>query len=250
MCGRYTLTADQEALQAALGIEILLGTHPRPRFNIAPTQEAPAIVAAGGGTKDAVVRALRWGLVPSWARDPAIGSRMINARSETVAEKPAFRAAFRSGRCLVPADGFYEWTPDPEAGGAKRPWWIHRSGRAPFTFAGLRERWGGGGSGADALETFTLLTAPAMGPVERLHHRMPVVVPEAYRAAWLHEAGEGDALAELLAEVLAVGAEVAGGWRYHPVSRRVNRPSEDDAGLIEAFSGDANEGGQGSLFGS
>ncbi len=246
MCGRYTLTVDQEALQVALGIEVLVAAHPAPRFNVAPTQQAPVIVTEGGEPGVVAVRSLRWGLVPSWARDPAIGSRMINARSETVAAKPAFRKAFRNGRCLVPADGFYEWTPDPEGAGPKVPWWIHREGRVPFTFAGLRERWDGGGEGGGgALETFTILTAPAAGPVERLHHRMPVVVPEGLREAWLHGPGSD----EVLARVLARGGEVAEGWHFHQVSRRVNRPSEDDAGLVEAVSGDAEEGGQGSLFG-
>lgn len=260
MCGRYTLTLDQEALAAALGVAQLLaeggsrdqgppgeregdpilpptaptapthlsspsspeaGAHPRPRYNVAPTQEAPVVVPGRG------LAAHRWGLIPSWAEDPAIGSRLINARSETAHRKPSFRHAFRRGRCLVPVDGFYEWVPE---GGRKTPWWIHRPDRAPFTLAGLREVWTPPGGGPP-LETFTILTCEAVGELRRLHHRLPLLVAPEHRGAWLH-GPQADPEAEIAALLGGVAGE-ADALTAHPVSTRVNRPSEDDPGLVE-----------------
>jgi putative SOS response-associated peptidase YedK len=240
MCGRYTLTVDQEALAAALGVEVLLEDHPRPRFNIAPTQAAPVWTATG-------VRPLRWGLVPSWADDASGAGRLINARSETVTRKPSFREAFRTGRCLVPADGFYEWvTPgarsEGEGGGAagkKAPWWIHRSDRAVLTFAGIRAQWSPPGGGPE-LETFTILTCEAAGEIRSLHHRMPVVVVPELRHTWLetgrgrgHPSGSalpadsaspgGPSRSEpdsLVQSVVEAAREAVGEFRAHPVSGR------------------------------
>jgi putative SOS response-associated peptidase YedK len=225
MCGRYTLTVDQEALSAALGVELLLSDHPSPRYNVAPTQEAPVLV---GGE----VRRLRWGLVPPWTDDPSKGARLINARSETVATKPSFREAFRSGRCLVPADGFYEWvSADGTGAPGKTPWWIHAPGREVFTFAGLHARWTPAGGGP-ALDTFTILTCDAVGGVERLHDRMPVVVPSELREAWLH--GEGSTAGDVDLERVLEGARRVGeSLRAHPVSKRVNRPGIDDPRLVD-----------------
>lgn len=251
MCGRYTLTVDQEALSAALGVEVLLADHPRPRFNIAPTQAAPVWTATG-------LRPLRWGLVPSWADDASGAGRLINARSETVAAKPSFREAFRTGRCLVPADGFYEWVPpgprsDGESGGAagkKVPWWIHLSGRPVLTFAGIHARWSPPGGGPD-LETFAILTCEAAGEIRSLHHRMPVMVVPELRQAWLEaETGRGRSSPSrgrpastrepagresepLVQSVVEAALEAAGEFRAHPVSQRVNRPGEDDPSLVE-----------------
>jgi len=222
MCGRYTLTVDQEALSAALGVELLLSDHPSPRFNVAPTQEAPVLV---GGE----VRRLRWGLVPSWADDPSKGARLINARAETVATKPSFREAFHSGRCLVPADGFYEWvSADGTGAPGKTPWWIHAPGRGVLTFAGLHARWTPPGGGP-ALETFTILTCDAVGGIQRLHDRMPVVVPPELREAWAEDPEDRVDMDRLLEAARRVG----GSLRAHPVSRRVNRPGNDDPSLVD-----------------
>ncbi|TVP45543.1 MAG: SOS response-associated peptidase [Gemmatimonadales bacterium] len=250
MCGRYTLTVDQEALSAALGVEVLLSEHPSPRYNVAPTQEAPVLV---GGPVGGEVRRLRWGLVPSWADEPSKGARLINARSETVATKPSFREAFRSGRCLVPADGFYEWVTaqrDGPGAAGKIPWWIHAPDRRVLTLAGLHARWAPAGGGP-ALETFTILTCDAVGEIARLHDRMPVVVPSELRGVWMQGGGpggpgsaggpgpaggggEGDTAPEVDMGRLLDGARRAGGaLRAHPVSRRVNRPGPDDPALVE-----------------
>jgi putative SOS response-associated peptidase YedK len=252
MCGRYTLTLDQEALQVALGVEVLLQVHPRPRFNIAPSQKAPVVLREPDGDGPPVVRALRWGLVPGWARDPTVGNRLINARSETVASKPSFREAFRARRALVPADGFYEWSTGlPRTPGApepaprpRTPWLIHRPERELFTFAGLWE-WAQPPGSEAPLHTFTLLTAPAAGAMAGLHHRMPVVVHPLLRRAWL-EAEDGE---EVLAAVLDQAVGEGEAMTADPVSTRVNTPAHDDPELVVSVDPPPPEPEQGSLFG-
>lgn len=244
MCGRYTLTVDQEALTRALGVERLLGgpeLHPRPRFNVAPTQPAPILLPGR------VLVAHRWGLVPPWAKDERGGARLINARSETVDRKPSFRDAFRSGRCLVPVDGFYEWAPTGGGSGAgpRVPHWIHLPRRTLFTLAGLRARWVPPEGGAP-LETFTILTCEAAPEIRDLHPRMPVLVPSRSREAWL--SGEIDAGGGLQ-RLVEAAVEAASALVAHPVTPRVNRPVEDDPGLIEPHQAPAPSI-QGSLFDS
>lgn len=217
LCGRYTLTVDQEALSAALAVEGLV--HPRPRWNVAPSQSMPVVVREGESLRG---RVCRWGLVPSWARDPAIGNRLINARSETVHEKPSFRAAFRSGRCLVPADGFYEWKKGP---GGKTPCWIRPDGERVFTFAGLAERWEG--PGGEVLETFTLLTTDAAEAIRPIHHRMPVIVPDTLRDEWL----DPSASRETLEAIMRSGPGRP--FVVREVSTRVNSPAHDDPSCLE-----------------
>jgi len=176
MCGRYSLIADIAGLRETFGFEgppINL----QPRWNIAPTQQAPVVRLEDGGRRLAM---LQWGLVPYWAESPAIGSRMINARGETVAEKPAFKAAYRTRRCLVIADGFYDW---PEEGEDKRPFLFRKAGGGAFAFAGLWEKWVPEGGGV--LETFTIVNCASAPWMARFHSRTPVVLaPEDY-AAWL-----------------------------------------------------------------
>lgn len=217
MCGRFTLTIDQEALQVALGVEGLV--HPRPRYNIAPSQEVPAVVGDEG---EPAGRLLRWGLVPSWASDPAIGNRLVNARSETAHAKPAFREAFRRGRCLVPADGFYEWQKGP---GGKTPWWVHRQDRRVFTFAGLSEEWSS--PEGDTLRSFTILTTDATEELRTIHDRMPVVLAPEARARWLDP---GAAPEELRGLLVPARSEPLAARR---VTRRVNSPAHDDPSCIE-----------------
>lgn len=208
-----------------------------PRYNVAPTQDAPVIIAGEGGERR--MGTMRWGLVPFWADDPSIGNRLINARSETVAEKPAFRAAFRSRRCLVPMDGFYEWVKEspPERADApggsagakpvKVPHWIHRPHRRPFAVAGLWERWREEGEGADPLLTFTLLTTDATPAVRSLHHRMPLVLGEEGCARWLDAGADPGDLEDVLTQPPEVELEE---WA---VSREVNSPRNDHARLLE-----------------
>jgi len=218
MCGRFLLKSPVVELQGAFGF--VERPNLEPRFNIAPTQTV-AIVrlrANGDGRELALVR---WGLVPAWAKEPSIGSRMINARAEGIATKPAFRAAFRQRRALVLADGFYEWR-KVEGAGRKQPMLIRRRDHAPFAFAGLWERWRGPDG---SLETCTIVTTAANALLAPIHDRMPVILGPADHEAWLDPARpNGEALLRPCPteELEAV-----------PVSTRVNSPRHDDATLLE-----------------
>jgi putative SOS response-associated peptidase YedK len=167
----------------------------RRRFNVAPTDDVAAVTTDREGRPRG--DALRWGLVPFWAEDPRIGSRMINARAESVTEKPAFRDAFASRRCLILADGFYEWQ---RRDGSKRPWWITRTDGEPFAFAGLWATWRPkGAEGVEPLRSCTIITTTASAAVAPLHDRMPVILPSEAEAVWLDAATAPARLLELLA---------------------------------------------------
>lgn len=183
-----------------------------PRFNIAPTQEAPIIRQHEDKRELAL---LTWGLVPFWAKEKSIGNRMINARVETVTDKPAYRAAFKHRRCLVVADGFYEWKRDA---GGKQPWFFCRKDRGLFAFAGLWESWSGEG---DELETFTILTMDANDLVREVHPRMPIILRKDQEEPWLNL--EKTDLAPLSADEMQ-------SW---PVSKAVNSPKNNRAELLE-----------------
>jgi putative SOS response-associated peptidase YedK len=187
----------------------------QPRYNIAPSQEA-LVVAVGARADERLARMMRWGLVPPWAADASIGHRLINARGETAASKPAFRAAMRSRRCLVPADGFYEWL---KRGRGRMPHLFHMRDGRPFAFAGLWERWKP--PGGDALESFTILTTDANELVRPVHDRMPVIVPAADYARWL----DPDADAERVADVMMPFPAEA--MTCRPVSTVVNSPQSE-----------------------
>ncbi len=221
MCGRFAYYSAREAMAAVFGVE---DPPPiEPHYNIAPTQDVTVIRAGEDGRRRADL--LRWGLVPFWAKDTKIGNRLINARAETAAGKPAFRAAWRRRRCLVPADGFYEWRAGP---GGKIPWFVSAASGRPFAMAGLWEHWepdGGEDAGEGPLETFTILTTAPTDLMARLHNRMPLVLGPERSAAWLAgepPAGAGDSL-----------ADPAVALRAWPVSRRVNSPANEDASLVE-----------------
>ena len=223
MCGRYTLTVPLSNLVDFF--EVLPPTFEfQPRFNIAPSQEVPVVAQDSRGRR---IGLLRWGLVPSWAKDPSIGNRLINARSETVGEKPAFRSAFRARRCLVPADGFFEWMKTEATGGSggKTPYWIHRADGAPFAFAGLWEKWES--EDRAALHTFTILTTEAIPTVREIHPRMPVILSPAAWESWLDPRAEFQSLSKLLrpTEVHPL--------RAHPVSSLVNSPRNDLPACVE-----------------
>lgn len=179
MCGRYTLTVTPELLRELFGFDVTPNL--QPRFNIAPTQMAPVVRPSGGGRR---IDALRWGLVPSWSKDTSIASKLINARGETLAEKPSFRDAFAERRCLVPADGFYEWRMED---GAKQPFRIGFRGGRPFAFAGLWESWTapeGADNAGETVETFTIVTTDANAKLRPIHHRMPVIVDPVDYETW------------------------------------------------------------------
>jgi putative SOS response-associated peptidase YedK len=203
-------------IEEHFGVEV---PETQPGFNIAPTQKVLAI-REESGERDAAW--LKWGLVPSWAKDPSMGARLINARSETVAEKPSFREAFKKRRCIIPADGFYEWQ---RTEGRKQPYFFQMRDGRPFGFAGLWERWEG--EGGELLDSCTILTTEANEALRPVHDRMPVILhPEEY-SLWL-EAGDREraTLRELLRPYPA--EEIVS----YPVSPLVNSPSNRGAELI------------------
>lgn len=220
MCGRFTLRSDAEVIADAFGIAPLEAY--APRYNIAPSQPVLAILA---GREAREARLLKWGLVPSWAKDPAIGNRMINARAETVTEKPSFRNAIKRRRCLIPADGWYEWQ---SVDGGRQPWYIRGHDDRPFGFAGLWEYWERDGS---VIESCCIITTAAAGRLGEVHARMPVVIEAAAHARWLDHASETTVPLDLL----QAGDET--GFDLHPVSKTVNSPRNDTPDCITPLDG-------------
>ena len=220
MCGRYTLTAPSESLAEMLpGLEIT--DEISPRYNIAPTQEV-AVVPNNGENR---MEYFRWGLIPSWAKDPKIGNRMINARSETLAEKPSFRTAFKRRRCLVLADGYYEWR--AEGGrGPKTPYYIRMESEKPFAFAGLWESWRQAGEDT-SLQSCTIITCQPNGMLERIHHRMPVILEQEEYDVWLNPEEQAPAQLNHLLQPY-----VAEEMTAYPVTRLVNQPKNDSRECI------------------
>jgi putative SOS response-associated peptidase YedK len=250
MCGRYTITDSPRQLAERFRAS-LPGMDFGPRYNAAPTQLLPVVIELGGRR----IELMRWGLIPSWAKDAAIGNRLINARAETVAGKPSFRSAFKSRRCLVPADGFYEWLKAP---GGKRPMRVMARGGRVFAIAGLWERWGGprddtkstqstgaadepvaagakravdlpgaAEPAAGEVHSFTIITVDAVLSIRDIHDRMPLILTPAQEEIWLDPKAEPEALSAVLAGCIAEPPTA------YEVSSRVNSPRNDDAGLIE-----------------
>ncbi len=216
MCGRFTLRTPIRALAEQFGAlaDIELG----PRFNVAPSQPIAVVrIRPGSAPPQRELVAVRWGLIPSWAKDPGIGNRMINARSESVAEKPAYRAAFRRRRCLVPADGYFEWQ---RQGGGKQPYLIQMADESPFAMAGLWETWEGPDHGV--IESCAILTIGPNELMKPIHDRMPVILPGEACAEWL-DPGQSDprSLERLLVPFRAEG------MKAYPVSIYVNRPENE-----------------------
>jgi putative SOS response-associated peptidase YedK len=234
MCGRFTLRTPlaRVAELFELGPPDEWALRQPPRFNIAPSQEVAAIRQRADGRRELVP--LTWGLVPRWADDPAIGNRMINARAESVATRPAFRDAFRRRRCLVLSDGFYEWQ---KRGGAKQPYYIRLKEDRPFAFAGLWDYWD---KSARPIESCTIITTDANDLVRPLHDRMPVILHRDAARQWLDAAGEDQARLQALLCPYAADEMVA-----YPVSSLVNSPRHD---LPECIDSAAPSKKQGSLF--
>lgn len=219
MCGRFTLTSSPEVVADLFD----LAEPPplTPRYNIAPTQESSLVrvLEIAGERK---VDFLRWGLIPHWARDPSIGNRMINARSETVENKPAFRASFRKQRCLIPSNGFFEWQ---RVGKRKQPYYIRMRDGRPFALAGLWDRWKA--PDGEAIDSFTILTTEANDLVRPLHDRMPVIlVPRDYEL-WLDPEVLDPRRLKLL-----LGPSPSNELVADPVDTRVNNPANDDAHCV------------------
>jgi putative SOS response-associated peptidase YedK len=189
MCGRFTITADGETIRGEFGLPDMPFDY-RPRYNVAPLQDVLAIVHDGEQPRAGW---LRWGLVPSWADDPTVGTRMINARSETIDERSAFRDAFERRRCLIVADGFYEWQ---RIGGIKVPMRVRLRNQRPFAFAGLWEKWSRGGG--PPLATCTILTTSPSPSIAGIHDRMPVILGPEQRTLWLDRHAEPESLKRIL----------------------------------------------------
>ena len=186
MCGRYTI-AKPSRVVAVFAPRTIKADISRPRYNIAPMQQVPVVTGRG---EERTLRDCQWGLVPGWARDPSVGNRMINARIETVAVKPAYRTAFLHGRCLIPADGFYEWQ---KTRAGKKPIRIHALDNEPFAFAGLYSAWSGDGS-TQVLLSCVILTREADDFMAQVHNRMPVILPEALWEAWTDPSGTAETI--------------------------------------------------------
>jgi putative SOS response-associated peptidase YedK len=217
MCGRYCITSAPEAIRA-------LFRYPEqpnfpPRYNVAPTQPVPIVRIAHGQRQFALVR---WGLIPAWVKDPKDFALLINARAESVNDKPAFQNAMRRRRCLFPADGFYEWKTE---GGRKRPFLARPRAGGPMAFAGLWESWTG--PNGEEMETAAIVTTTANAEMEQVHHRAPVIVPPEQFGFWLdNDNVDAQAAAELFAPAPDGSMEV------FEISPAVNRVANDSADLI------------------
>jgi putative SOS response-associated peptidase YedK len=223
MCGRYVRKSPPETFgrrfRAKGDIKAV------PAFNVSPSQDV--LVARNNDMGERELEMLRWGLIPSWAKDPKFGYRTINARVETVATKPAFRSAFKRRRCLVASDGFYEWS---EVNG-KHPYFIHMADDAPFGFAGLHEHWEGEGK---VIESCTIIVGEPNEMIARIHDRMPCILDPKDYDAWMDpEVTEAERLLPLLRPYPAEKMEA------YPVSRRVNSPRNQGAELVERMTGES-----------
>jgi putative SOS response-associated peptidase YedK len=214
MCGRFTLTVDPAEIVDTFG-NFSFPTQFSPRFNIAPTQPVLAIPNDAKNKADFFI----WGLIPSWAKDPGIGSRLINARGETIAEKPSFRGSFKYKRCLILADGFYEWKTQPGTKN-KTPYFIHMKDRKPFAFAGLWDEWQSPDGGA--VRTCTIITTEPNELMSSLHNRMPVILGSKNYDLWLDPTPQTpDKLLHLIKPFPTESMYA------HPVSTLVNKPGND-----------------------
>ncbi|WP_273845980.1 SOS response-associated peptidase [Rubrobacter calidifluminis] len=218
MCGRYTLKTPVETLVRRFDLS---GPLPglSPSYNIAPSRKVAAVVLQEGQRR---LEMLRWGLVPSWADDPGIGNRMINARAESVAEKPSYRGAFRSRRCLILADGFYEWKRENNG---RQPYHIRMRDGSPFAFAGLWESWSGR---EGEIRSCTIITTDPNDLLAPIHNRMPVILDPQDYDLWLDiSVRDPEVLLPLLAPYEGANLEA------YPVSRLVNSPTNDDPACVE-----------------
>lgn len=229
MCGRYVSATPPDQIAAYFGAEAPEAALP-PSYNVAPTSDVYAVLSDGSARH---VDAFHWGLVPRWANDAKIGSKMINARAETLAEKNAYKAAFRARRCIIPADGFYEWQQHPtEAKGKKQPYFIHHPDGEPYALAGLWELWRGPQRDQEPLRSCTIITTTPNSEMAKIHDRMPVILPSSAWDTWLdRDQHDPDLLGRLL--VPAPTRVIS----MHPVSSEVNNVRHDGPQLTQAVEG-------------
>jgi len=221
MCGRFSSSSKPEQIKKEFKVAVEDPAIFKPRYNIAPSQMIPVVLDRTG---ERIVAQLKWGLVPSWAKDALIGSRMINARAETLMEKPSFRKAYKSRRCIIPASGFYEWQRAEK--GAKQPFYFYLTNKEVFGFAGLWEEWLDKKSG-ESLETCTIITTEANDVLKPVHDRMPVILKAVDYDEWLDtKEANTDKLQKLLAPY------PPDEMSSHAVSRAVNSPTLDSPELI------------------
>ena len=236
MCGRMTLTRSPQEIAAFLGLDPALAalTEPdgqplRPRFNLAPSQPVLTLAPDEAGRRALAWRS--WGLVPAWAKDPSVGGRLFNARAESVEAKPSFRSAFKRRRCLVVADGFYEWNARSRG---HRPFWLHAADGGLLAFAGLYESWSN--ERGPVIDSCTIVTTEASSDLSAIHHRMPVVLARERWSAWFDPDARVDALKALLV------AAPAGMLAAREVTRFVNAPQNDDPRCPEPAVPEAEQG--------
>jgi putative SOS response-associated peptidase YedK len=218
MCGRFTLFHDVATIARAFNVSVPESLKVTPRYNVAPTQDILSIV----NDETPQLTLLRWGLIPTWAKEESIGSKMINARAETLAEKPSFKRLLRSRRCLILTDGFYEWKKE---GKGKVPMFITLKDEEPFAFAGLWDTWRD--ANGQQLRTCTIITTEANELITPIHNRMPVILPTQSREEWLDPSLHDEQM--LLSLLQSYPAEA---MTTRPVSRQVNNPQYDSAELI------------------
>jgi putative SOS response-associated peptidase YedK len=239
VCGRFTSRTPVADVADWFDVdEVVASSDRRPRYNVAPTDDVLMVASSADGLRRRLGEA-RWGLVPSWASGPEVGSRMINARAETLLDRPAFRRAFANRRCIVPADGFYEWQKVGKATGGvstgrtkkvrKQPWFIEPAGGGLFAFAGLWESWRPSSSPGERLVSCTIVTTEANEAIAHLHDRMPVILAQEHWEVWLDPAN--DDLAGL--QGLLVPAP-AGSVALRPVGQAVGDVRNDSAALLDA----------------
>jgi putative SOS response-associated peptidase YedK len=219
MCGRYSNAKELKRLTKKARVVPPIGLF-GPRFNIAPTQLAPVIFTDSTGP---AMKMMRWGLIPRWSREASGGPALINARSETIETKPAFKTAFQTRRCLVPADSFFEWQ---ARAGKRQPFRILLQSGEPFCFAGVWEKWSGppavpAGSAPEIMESFAILTMPANDTMKPLHQRMPVMVGEEHYYSWLENNAHGDFK-------VVLNQQFKEPMKIYPVGDLVNSPANDD----------------------
>ncbi|PSB28884.1 SOS response-associated peptidase [Chlorogloea sp. CCALA 695] len=220
MCGRFTLSQPTDAIASAFNIAQIPPLE--PRYNIAPTQLIPSILSAPGGEKQ--LQMLRWGLIPSWAKDAKIGAKLINARAETVSEKPSFKAAFKRRRCLIVADGFYEWQRQEKQ---KQPYYFRLQNSQLFAFAGLWEQWKS--PDEDIINSCTVLTTEANDLLRPIHDRMPVILESKDYELWLDSEAQQPQLQQLLRPYQAAL------MTSYTVSTKVNNPKNNTPECINSL---------------